>query len=190
MFPEVSKALREELDTVVGDARLPTFDDRPNLPYTNAFAKELFRWHTITPLGFAHCLQAEDEFNGYRIPAGSYIIPNVEAMLHDPQTYRDPLTFDPTRFMPEISGRPAEQDPYTIGFGFGRRVCSGMKVADAMVFMACAMIGAVLDVQPAAVDGKPEKLVYEKTLGGVVSHPTPFNIDIRPRTIRVEELLG
>jgi cytochrome P450 len=51
LHPEVVKKAQEELDSVVGHERLPTFEDRPYLPYLNALVMEVFRWHTITPTG-------------------------------------------------------------------------------------------------------------------------------------------
>lgn len=40
-FPECQKRAQKELDEVVGTDRLPTFGDFPNLPYVNAFIKEV-----------------------------------------------------------------------------------------------------------------------------------------------------
>ena len=42
---------QEELDRVVGENRLPSFQDRENLPYVNALIKEVLRWESIAPLG-------------------------------------------------------------------------------------------------------------------------------------------
>ncbi|KAF8547893.1 cytochrome P450, partial [Imleria badia] len=49
MFPEKQKKAQEELDHVVGTERLPTFDDRPSLPYIEAIISECFRWHPTSP---------------------------------------------------------------------------------------------------------------------------------------------
>lgn len=51
MFPEKQKRAQEELDRVVGPDRLPTFDDRPSLPYIEAIISECFRWHPTSPAG-------------------------------------------------------------------------------------------------------------------------------------------
>lgn len=51
LFPEVQRRAQAELDIVVGRDRLPTFDDRPRLPYIEALCKELMRWKMVTPLG-------------------------------------------------------------------------------------------------------------------------------------------
>lgn len=46
LFPEVQKKAWEELDRVVGQERLPTFDDRSQLPYIEALCKECLRYVT------------------------------------------------------------------------------------------------------------------------------------------------
>ena len=52
--PDKAKKVQQELDEVVGSTRLPTFADRKNLPYTNAFVLEVFRWFTTIPTGSFH----------------------------------------------------------------------------------------------------------------------------------------
>ena len=51
LFPQVQRRAQAELDTVIGRDRLPTFDDRPRLPYIEALCKELMRWNMVTPAG-------------------------------------------------------------------------------------------------------------------------------------------
>ena len=50
LYPLVQKKAQNEVDSVVGQDRLPTFSDRERLPYVSALIKELFRWNTITPM--------------------------------------------------------------------------------------------------------------------------------------------
>jgi cytochrome P450 len=51
LFPHVQRRAQAELDLVIGRDSLPTFDDRPRLPYIEALCKELLRWQMVTPLG-------------------------------------------------------------------------------------------------------------------------------------------
>ena len=51
LYPEIQKKAQRELDTVVGNDRLPTLADRKDLPYMEALVTELFRWSAIAPLG-------------------------------------------------------------------------------------------------------------------------------------------
>ena len=89
-------------------------------------------------------------------------------LLHDPDVYVDPLTFNPERFLGE---RP-ERDPREIVFGFGRRICPGdfalllpkmtwrllmrlvgLNLADAAVFMTVAQTLSVFEVSKKVRDG-------------------------------------
>ena len=51
LFPEVQRRAQAELDAVIGRDQLPTFDDRPHLPYIEALCKELLRWQMVAPIG-------------------------------------------------------------------------------------------------------------------------------------------
>ena len=70
LHPEVQKKAQEELDSVIGHDRLPTFEDQPELPYIQAIVNETVRFHPVAPLGAAHMSRSEDFYAGYRIPAG------------------------------------------------------------------------------------------------------------------------
>ena len=56
LHPSVAKKAQKEIDDVVGDGRLPTFDDRPELPYVECILKELYRLKSRTQslLKFSH----------------------------------------------------------------------------------------------------------------------------------------
>jgi hypothetical protein len=43
LYPEVQIRRQEELDRVISPDRLPTFDDRPTLPYVEGIVKETLR---------------------------------------------------------------------------------------------------------------------------------------------------
>ena len=75
LHPESQGKAQAELDEVIGSERLPRFNDRGSLPFVEALILECLRWKPITPLGFWHSSLQEDEYRGYRIPAGSLIIP-------------------------------------------------------------------------------------------------------------------
>lgn len=55
LFPEAKRKAQAELDAVVGRDRLPTFEDRKNLPYIRAMVKEVLRWRPVGPLGKSFC---------------------------------------------------------------------------------------------------------------------------------------
>lgn len=52
LCPEVQRKAQGELDKVLSTTHsLPTFADRPNLPYINAVVEECLRWQIVAPLG-------------------------------------------------------------------------------------------------------------------------------------------
>ena len=51
LHPEAQKRARNEIDAAVGRDRLPTFEDRPKLPFVDAMCKESLGWRPVVPLG-------------------------------------------------------------------------------------------------------------------------------------------
>ena len=50
LYPDVMRRAQEQIDRVVGRARLPNFDDRDQLPYVEGLVKEVLRWRPVFPL--------------------------------------------------------------------------------------------------------------------------------------------
>lgn len=68
--PGIQRKAQAELDRVVGKDRLPSFDDRPLLPYTEAIYREVMRWRPPLPVGLPHATTEDDVYKGYFIPKG------------------------------------------------------------------------------------------------------------------------
>jgi cytochrome P450 len=49
--PDVQKRAQEEIDAVVHEGHLPSFDDEESLPYVSAVVKEVLRWKPAAPIG-------------------------------------------------------------------------------------------------------------------------------------------
>ncbi|THH12729.1 hypothetical protein EW146_g7425 [Bondarzewia mesenterica] len=190
LFPEVLQRGQLEIDSVVGNDRLPTLDD--HLPYVEALVSEVLRWGPVVPLGVMHRVMEDDIQDGYLIPKGSSVFQNIRKMLHDPRTYKNPEIFNPQRFL-ETNGRPTEQDPRLYCFGFGRRICPGMRFADASLFLQCATVLAVFNITKAVSEkGVVIEPVVEYTSGTGTyrtSHPKPFKCSIKPRSAKAEALI-
>ncbi|RHZ72745.1 hypothetical protein CDV55_102908 [Aspergillus turcosus] len=182
IYPEVQRKAQEEIERVVGPNKLPTFADRERLPYINAIVKEVLRWHPVAPMGIPHTTTQDDVYEGYFIPKGSMVLANIWGFTHDPNVYPDPMTFKPERFLETDSNTP-ELDPYTLSFGFGRRVCPGKLLADATIFLSVAQSLAVFNFSKGTEDIQPE------FLPGVISHPAPYKLSITPRSPEHEKLI-
>ncbi|KAH9952749.1 cytochrome P450 [Russula dissimulans] len=148
LFPQVQRRAQQELDIVIGRDRLPTFDDRPRLPYLEAICKELMRWQMVTPLGLPHASCQDDIYKGYFIPKGTTMVANAWAILHDPETYPDPEEFKPERFLDKDG---SFRDDPTLGlvFGVGKRICPGRHFVDATLFIVISSVLSVFNVTKA-----------------------------------------
>ncbi|KAF7311496.1 Cytochrome P450 [Mycena kentingensis (nom. inval.)] len=201
LHPEIQQRAQEELDLIVGKEHLPTFGDRPHLPYTNAICKEVY---TIPPLDPTPKLTTRSRSSvstrlapwvsliaswrttftmGTSFPKArrsSIILPNIWRMAHDPNTYQNPMTFNPERFL----GPDAELDPSNMVFGFGRRTCPAKLLAEASLFITCASVLAAFDITRVG-DADP----VEEYLPGTISQLARFKCAIRPRSAEAEALV-
>ncbi|KAI9058132.1 cytochrome P450 [Trametes sanguinea] len=189
LYPEVQQKARAELDAVVGPHRLPEYTDRPSLVYIEAIVKESLRWHNVAPLGIAHSTIADDELRGYFIPAGTNLVPNVWACMHDPEIYPEPDRFYPERFIKDGKLNPDILDPATIIFGFGRRICPGRYFADAGLFILIASVLHVFEILPPLDEhGRPIKLEHVQS-HGLLSYPEKFGCVVKPRSADAAALI-
>lgn len=79
LYPGIQNRAQLELDQVLNGDRLPTLQDRQNgtFPYLDALVKEVTRWAPVVPASIPHVIREEDEYRGWRIPKGSFIIANL-----------------------------------------------------------------------------------------------------------------
>jgi cytochrome P450 len=180
--PESFKKAQEELDRVVGTERLPTFEDRPNLPYVEAVMKEVLRWHPVLPLGFLHKTVQEDVYDGYYIPNETTVFPNIWGVTRNEDEYTDANAFNPDRyFIPNKLGH-LPVDPTTYVFGFGRRICPGMHFADASLFIILVCVIATFDIEREVDEEGREIVPPEAYVNSMLSFPKTFKCRIRPRS--------
>lgn len=185
MFPDVQHKAQEEIDRVVGTARLPSFSDREHLPYVNAIVEEAQRWHPIAPMGLPHGTDKEDSINGYRIPKGSLLLPAVWWFTRDPTVYHDPESFKPERYLEPYN----EPSATNVTFGFGRRICPGRVLVDTSLYLTFAQALAVFDIRKPLDDIGKEIEPVHKLQGGVIARPAPFKVVISPRSKKHEALV-
>lgn len=76
LFPDAQKRAQEELDAVVGEGRLPTWEDESSLPYVRSLIKEVLRWRPVNKFGMTHAASEDDWYKGYFIPKGAVVVLN------------------------------------------------------------------------------------------------------------------
>ncbi|KAK1961023.1 cytochrome P450 [Colletotrichum sublineola] len=185
LFPEVQKKAQEEIDTIVGSDRLPQSEDRERLPYVNALVKETLRWFPVAPLGVAHRTDGDIDYREFHIPKGTYLLPSIWWFLHDPQTYSDPASFNPDRFLAPRN----EPDPEDQVFGFGRRICPGRYLADESLFITIARLLATFDIKKAVDESGNEIDPEIHATSGLISRLLEFPYSITPRSTKSVHLI-
>ncbi|KAI0361666.1 cytochrome P450 [Trametes cingulata] len=189
LYPDVQRKAQAELDAVIGPCRLPEFEDQKSLPYIHAVVKECLRWQNVFTLGLPHRLMEDDEYRGYYIPKGSIVLGNIWAISHDPQTYREPDVFDPDRYFRDCKWDASVLDPLDYAFGFGRRACPGRHFAVASIYIYVASILHVFNITPKRdAHGNPVHIERDM-ISGVVTYPSKFECDIKPRSAEAEGLI-
>ncbi|KIA75782.1 hypothetical protein HK57_00396 [Aspergillus ustus] len=200
-FPDVAQRAQAELDRVCGD-RIPDLNDLPDLPYIRGCMKESLRWMPAAVLGVPHAVTRDDEYMGYRIPAGAAVIFNVWAIHNDPKRHPNPRTYDPSRWASDwqnsmqaaLNVDPSQRDHFT--FGAGRRMCQGMHIADRSLFLAMARTLWAFDFKPAVDERTGQEIVpdVDDIVDGLFVCPRAFPARIVPRDEgkrkRVEEEWG
>ncbi|WQF82048.1 Putative cytochrome P450 [Colletotrichum destructivum] len=185
-YPHMMRKAQAMLDEVVGQQRLPVYEDRARLPYIDAMIEEVMRWRPILPAGMDHAVAEEDEYMGYRIPAGATVVASQWAITRDKAVFgADSDDFRPERWL-------EGQDLPKISFGYGRRLCPGRHVGrDGLWIMFARLLWAFeMEAPTEAATGK--KVVIDPMAMpplGIVIAPKPFEALFKPRGEWVEELV-
>jgi cytochrome P450 len=143
--PGVQSAVRAELERVVGGRR-PTPDDITSLPALDAVVKETLRLYPPQYLLFREPT-ADTRLDGYRIDAGTVVVPAPWVVHRDEQHWREPAAFRPARWLTGESALPGEHQPAQaapefayIPYGVGSRHCLGAGMADLTLRLTVAVL--------------------------------------------------
>ncbi|KZT58517.1 cytochrome P450 [Calocera cornea HHB12733] len=183
LFPETQATAQAELDRVLGKPGRgtppPTLADRERLPYCCALVQEVLRWQPVAPLALLHTMAQEEAWEGWALPKGPVIVPNVWAMSRDERDFPNANRFDPTHYLPT---RSSSSKP-TFGFGFGRRVCPGQHLAEATLGAAVLTLLWALRIElPAGVN-----VEWREEYG--VNRPKWFPLEVKERFPGAREIL-
>ncbi|XP_078176638.1 desmethyl-deoxy-podophyllotoxin synthase-like [Carex rostrata] len=148
--------------------------DENTLSYLKMVIKETLRLHPPGPLLMPRLCKESCQVLGYTIPAGARLVTNVWAMGRNPDYWKDPNEFKPERFETssiDFIGQNFEFLP----FGFGRRICPGIKFGATV--MELALAGLLLHFDWTLPDGmKPEDVDMTETFGMNAAKKEPLNL--------------
>ncbi|KAG6556633.1 hypothetical protein Mapa_001574 [Marchantia paleacea] len=177
--PETCQKAQHELDLIVGRDRMVQESDIVHLQYLQAVLKETFRLHPVVPLLVPHESLSATNVGGYDFPEKTRVIINVYALGRDPNVWKNPLDFDPERFVDspmDVKG----QDFDLLPFGSGRRMCAGINLALVIVSMTTAQILHTCEFSlPQGM--KPLDIDVEEMFGESAPKLNPLKLHVRPR---------
>ncbi|CAG7719784.1 unnamed protein product [Allacma fusca] len=174
MYPEVQEKLRNELETVIGNGRLATLEDKLSLPYARAVILELHRHNHLVPF-MPRKVYKDTAYDKYIIPADTLVVVNLYSALMDDDFWGDPQNFRPSRFLDDKNNIiNAER---IINFAAGKRNCIGEIIAESTIFAFVTQLVQKYDFLPAK-DG--QVFNSDKIHGGVLS-AHKYQIKVRRR---------
>ncbi|XP_063924877.1 cytochrome P450 4C1-like [Zophobas morio] len=124
---DIQAKVLEEILSVVGPTKVPTYDDLQELRFTERCIKETLRLFPSVPFISRYASEDFTTKTGYDIPEGTVVHIHIFDVHRNETLYPDPLKFDPDRFLPEnVNAR----HPFAyIPFSAGPRNCIGQKFA-------------------------------------------------------------
>lgn len=150
--PDAQQRLHDELDSVLGGGRAPTWADLPALRWTRAVVDESLR---LFPPGWVVTRRAEqdDVVCGVRVPTGTLVVVSPWLLHRRAEDWPEPLQFDPTRFTADRSATP--RGAY-LPFGMGPRLCIGRDFAlvETVLLLATLLRRNRVSL-PVGADGEP-----------------------------------
>lgn len=175
LAPGCWERLRAEADEVFGSPDSPT--DESTLARLDLAARVMRETTRLHPAGVISPREAATDVvvGGHRIPKGTLILWSAHLAGRDPDAWRDPLMFDPDRFVDPSPEQRALADAAWVPFGRGPRNCIGFALAQMELTLVISRLAQRLDIATTR-DEKP------RPVGMVVNRPSggaPMRVSAR-----------
>lgn len=181
--PRVLQKIRDELDSVVGPARMVSESDLPHLNYLRCVVRETFRMHPAGPFLIPHESLRATTINGYHIPARTRVFINTHGLGRNPEIWDDVEEFRPERHWLGEGSRVEIShgaDFKILPFSAGKRKCPGAPLGLTLVLMALARLFHSFDWAP-PVGLRPEDIDSREVYGMTMPKAQPLMAIATPR---------
>nr|DAD24821.1 TPA_asm: hypothetical protein HUJ06_026285 [Nelumbo nucifera] len=148
--PDILRKVRAEIEFTVGETRLVEESDIHNLPYLQAVIKETLRLFPVLPIIGRECTE-DCKIGGYDVKKKSRVLINLYAIMRDPDSWEDPDSFRPERFLMKSRENLQRQEEIKnqsskfLPFGGGRRGCPGASHAYTIMHLTVASMVQCFD---------------------------------------------
>lgn len=114
--PHVQEKCQTELDEVLADGKLPSYQEKAMLPYLQAVLLEVQRFGNIVPVAIVRMAHVETKLQGFDVPKGTVVLPNLTSIMMNAEIFQKPEEFNPDRFMKNGSFESHQSViPFSIG---------------------------------------------------------------------------
>ncbi|KAM9631637.1 LOW QUALITY PROTEIN: cytochrome P450 2F1-like [Trichechus inunguis] len=176
-YPEAQARVQEEIDSVVGRARLPSLEARTAMAYTDAVIHVVQRFADAIPMNLPHRVIQDTAFRGFLLPKGTDVITLPHNVHYDPSRFLTPKKCNPQHFLDE--NQSFKNSPAFMPFSAGRRLCLGESLGWRMeLFLYLTAILQSFSLQPL---GAPEDIDLTPICSGLGNLPRPFQKCLRAR---------
>ncbi|XP_041928471.1 cytochrome P450 1B1-like [Alosa sapidissima] len=175
-YPHHQTKLQEQIDKVVGRDRLPSIEDKSSLACLDAFMYETMRYTSFVPLTIPHSTTTDVTFEGLHIPKDTVVFINQWSVNHDPQKWKDPHVFNPSRFLDADGNLDRDLTGSVMIFSTGKRRCIGDQIAKVEVFLFSAIL-----LHQCTFERNPAQALTMDCSYGLTLKPLQFTITAKLR---------
>ncbi|XP_068428764.1 sterol 26-hydroxylase, mitochondrial [Clinocottus analis] len=145
-YPETQDRLYEEVSTSVPADRDPSAAEVTRMQYLRAVIKEALRMYPVVPMNARVIAEKNVTIGGYQFSKKTAFLFCHYAISHDEDTFPEPFTFKPERWLRDGRKRP---HPFaSIPFGFGVRGCVGRRIAELEMYLVVFAVIRQFEIKP------------------------------------------
>ncbi|XP_061923535.1 sterol 26-hydroxylase, mitochondrial [Entelurus aequoreus] len=145
-YPPVQEKLHREVCTLSKENRSPSAEEVTRMPYLRAVVKEALRMYPVVPLNARVITEKSVAVGGYQFSKNTTFTLCHYAISHDEETFPEPFTFKPERWLRDGRERPNAFG--SIPFGFGVRGCVGRRIAELEMYLVLFQIIRLFEIKP------------------------------------------
>ncbi|CAO3615735.1 unnamed protein product [Cunninghamella blakesleeana] len=182
--PEVQKAICNEIDEFLKvNQCYPAISEYNQFPHLMSCIKECMRYRSSVPFLVPRMVTEDFEYNDYQFHKGDILLGDVNTMNKTSPSYDHHNTFIADRYIDDqksmsasANGNIQSRDHYN--FGFGRRICPGIYLAETEMFIIWTRLFSRFTIEPAIDENENLVKPNIETVvdGGIILEPENYQV--------------